>query len=359
MTAVLLPILLHIFVFQMASGWIHKPVIFFGKRINFLFAAVLSVPVWLATNNYVDNLPVSEDEAVSTGITMCFFAGIFAGRYLAEVWKPHTRFAPRKLVISLAIIVVTCLCWIFIHADNPFGGRGLNMLLFILPFLVMSLATGVLIKTLRSLAEQELVEAKTSAARSESELRLLQSQLSPHFLFNTLNNLYGLSLTQYEKIPPLLLRLSDLLRYSVYEANETFVPLKDELGYINNYIEFEKIRLGERLALKMDIDVPPGDTTKIAPMLLIVFIENAFKHSKNTYDKKVFVDISLKKWNGLVLFSVKNSYNREEKTFDKSSGFGLNNVCKRLELMYPGTHKLDIEDGNGTYSVMLHVKTKD
>ncbi|MBZ0097726.1 MAG: histidine kinase, partial [Taibaiella sp.] len=215
------------------------------------------------------------------------------------------------------------------------------------------------IKTVRSLAEQELLEAKNSAAHSESELRLLQSQLSPHFLFNTLNNLYGLSLTQHEKIPPLLLKLSDLLRYSVYDTNEAFVSLKDELGYINNYIEFEKIRLGERLVLKMDIDMPAGDNTKIAPMLLIVFIENAFKHSKNTYDKKVFVDISLKTWNDLVLFAVKNSYGKEEKTFNKNSGFGLDNVRKRLELIYPGTHKLDIKDTSGSYSVMLHLKTNN
>lgn len=330
--------------------------IFFGKRINFLFAAILSVPIWLATNNYVDDLDVSEDEAVSTGITMCFFAGVFVGRYLADAWKLHTSFKIRNLIAGLTIFVVACLCWLFIHADNPEHGKFVNMLLYLLPFMAMSLAAGALVKVVRTIAENELAEARTSAAHNESELKLLQSQLSPHFLFNTLNNLYGLSLTQHEKIPALLLKLSDLLRYSVYGANDSFVPLKDEADYINNYIEFEKIRLGDRLVLETDNAITPGSNMVIAPMLLIVFIENAFKHSKNTADEKIFISISLKTWNSLVLFSIKNSYSKTEKRFDKNSGFGLDNVRKRLELLYPRAYELDIKEEHDTYSVMLQLK---
>lgn len=330
--------------------------IFFGKRMHFLFAAVMSVPVWLATNTYIDDLPVSDDEAVSTGITMCFFAGIFTGRYLAEVWKPHTLFRPRRLVAVLMTFILACFCWLFIHADNPLDGRGINMLLYLLPFLTMSLAIGILIKAVRAFAEKQLTEARSSAARSETKLRLLQSQLSPHFLFNTLNNMYGLSLTQHEKLPPLLLRLSDLLRYSVYSTGETFVPLKDEVEYIRNYMEFEKIRLSDRLALTADIDTPADDKTLIAPMLLIVFIENAFKHSRNTAHKNIAIDISLKTWHDMILFSVKNSHSRKEKSFDKNSGFGLDNVRKRLELLYPGAYRLEIKDDNDTYCVTLQLK---
>lgn len=342
----------------MSSGWIHRPMIFFGRRINFLFAAVLSVPVWLATNNYVDNIDVSEDEAVSTGITMCFFAGVFAGRYLAEAWLLNSKIKSRNLIAGLAAFAITCLCWLFIHADNPEHGRFVNMLLYLLPFMAMSITAGALVKVIRTGAEKELAEARTSASQSESELKLLQSQLSPHFLFNTLNNLYGLSLTQQEKIPALLLKLSDLLRYSVYGTNQTFVPLEEETNYINNYIEFEKIRLGDRLVLETDIEIQPGNNITIAPMLLIVFIENAFKHSKNTADDKIFISISLKTWNSQVLFSVKNSYKKAEQRFDKNSGFGLDNVRKRLDLLYPDTHELNITEHDNTYSVMLQLKTQ-
>jgi sensor histidine kinase YesM len=339
----------------MSNSWVYKPVIIFGKRIYFLFAAAMSIPVWLATNAYMDGMAVHDQEAAATAVTMCFFAGIFTGRYLAEIWTLHLRINSRRLIMRLTSFIIICLCWLFIHVDFSIAGRGINLLLYWLPFVTMSLTTGILIKTVRTSAEKELYEARSSAAHSESELGLLQSKLSPHFLFNTLNNMYGLSLTQHEKIPPLLLRLSDLLRYSVYEANETFVPLKSEIGYINNYIEFEKIRLGERLTLEADITMPASSEPVIAPMLLIVFIENAFKHSKNTADDKITIGISLKTWNELILFSVENSHSRQEKQFDKNSGFGLDNVRKRLELLYPGAYKLDIREDDRSYSVALQI----
>lgn len=332
--------------------------IFFGKRINFFFAAILSVPVWLTANIYIDRLPVSDDEAVSTGVTMCFFAGVFAGRYIAEVWKFHTIAPPRKLIMLLSLVVMGCFCWLFIHADHPRQGTFVNLLLFLLPFSALSIAAGVLVKTIRAVAEKRIIEARTAAAQSESELKLLQSQLSPHFLFNTLNNLYGLSLTQHEKIPPLLLRLSHLLRYTVYSSGEMFVPLKDELDYLTNYIEFEKIRLGDRLKLKTDIELPVGDEYIIAPMLLIVFIENAFKHSKNTGEDEVLIDIGLKTWNNMILFSSKNSYRKQEQRFDRNSGFGLESIRKRLELLYKGAYQLDIKEESGIYSVALQLKNK-
>lgn len=344
----------------MDNTWIYKPVIFFGKRIYVLFAAVMSVPVWLASHTYLNGMSIPDDEAVATGITMCFFAGIFTGRYIAGTWAIHTRFRPRPLITGLLLFVIICLCWLFIHADFPIDGRqAINLLLYWLPFVVMSLGVGMLIKSVRALAAKQMNEVRTAAAQSESELRLLQSQLSPHFLFNTLNNMYGLSLTQHEKVPPLLLRLSDLLRYSVYGANEIFVPLKDEVAYISNYIEFEKIRLGERLLLETDIEAPAGNHPLIAPMLLIVFIENAFKHARNTAGDKIYISISLKTWHDLILFSVKNSPGSREKRFDRNSGFGLDNVRKRLELLYPGAYELEVKEDDRLYSVVLHLKKKD
>lgn len=343
----------------MSNAWMDMPMVFFGKRIHFFFAAVLSIPIWLAVNTYVDKLPVSEDEAVSTGITMCFFTGVFAGRYLADVWKFHTLIESRKLILGLSILVIGCFCWLFIHADNPHDGTFVNLLLYVLPFMILSLSAGVLVKIIRALAATKLNQARKSAAQSESELKLLQSQLSPHFLFNTLNNLYGLSLTQHEKIPPLLLRLSDLLRYSVYGSKEALVPLKDELDYIRHYIEFEKIRLGDRLQLETVIEQERQEGYTIAPMLLIVFVENAFKHSKNTEEDKVYININLKTWNNRILFSVYNSYRKRQLSFDKNSGFGLVNIKKRLELLYPSAYQLDIEEDGSIYAVTLQLKNKN
>jgi LytS/YehU family sensor histidine kinase len=147
----------------------------------------------------------------------------------------------------------------------------------------------------------------------------------------------------------------------VYESNERFVPLKDEIAYINNYIEFEKIRIGNRLVLTTDIEKIDDPNIKIAPMLLIVFIENAFKHAKNTAEQQIFIDMSIKVWGNSILFSIKNSHtsaSKENNAFDKNSGFGLANVSKRLKLLYPNEHILEIQHGNETYQVMLQLKMK-
>lgn len=324
--------------------------------------AIAAVPVWLAINAFTRTVGVHEDEAVSTAATMCFFTGIFLGRYFAILWSVRDNKITDSLLIALSFVIGISTIWLFYHAEYPFENRGaLNLLMYWLPFMLISLTLGALIKLGRAAGEKRLKEAQTSAAHSQSELHLLQSQLSPHFLFNTLNNLYGLSLTQHEKIPPLLLKLSDLLRYSVYDSGETFVPLKDELAYIDNYIEFEKIRIGDRLELTTDIEKKSEASIKIAPMLLIVFIENAFKHSKNTAEDRIYIEYSLKIWGNSILFYIKNSHSKsteESVVIPKSSGLGLANVKKRLDLLYPNQHELNIDNEETSYTINLRLKMK-
>lgn len=238
---------------------------------------------------------------------------------------------------------------------------GVNGLLVALPLLLLSVATGMLIKLTRTNIARQLQAEKTRAAHSRSELDLLQSQLSPHFLFNTLNNLYGISITQPDKVPPLLLKLSDLLRYSVYDVKELLVPLKSEIAYLRNYIAFEKLRIGEKLTLQTDIEDVADERVLIAPMLLIVFLENAFKHAKNTAEGQVFIGVSLKTWGDSILFSVRNShgYGNAGSTLPrKDSGLGLINVRKRLELLYENAHELAIQSEAAEYTVQLQLKAK-
>jgi sensor histidine kinase YesM len=332
--------------------------------IVYLFiAALASAPVWIAMDFLMNSLNVSGDEAVATAITVFLMAGIFVGRYFATLLIIRVKNLNKIAIAVTTVLVISCIVLVA-HLAFPFDGSpALRILLYWLPFLISSVALGMLIKVVRTIGKVELLEARNIAAHSQSELHLLQSQLSPHFLFNTLNNLYGLSITQHEKIPPLLLKLSDLLRYSVYDANEIFVPLKDELAYISNYIEFEKIRIGDRLVLTTDIEKISDNHVKIAPMLLIVFIENAFKHSKNTIDELISIDISIKTWGNLILFSIKNSHKnaaKEQNMLDKHSGFGLANVQKRLSLLYPdpNEHELTIEYDEISYKVILRLKAK-
>lgn len=329
----------------------------FTTRDKYLFlSAVAAGPIWVAMNYFANS-----DEAVATALTAFFLSGIFTGRYLAELAIVRFKSLQKLALVSLCILVVSTfglMAQLGLEVDEL---RALFVLIAGILFMVSNVSLGILIKVVRAIGREELREALSEAAHSKGELQLLQSQLSPHFLFNTLNNLYGLSITQHEKIPPLLLKLADLLRYSVYDAGEMFVPLKDELAYIENYIEFEKIRIGDRLALTNDIEKVTETSIRIAPMLLIVFIENAFKHSKNTADEKIYIDISLKTWNGLILFAVKNSRGEakeEVRIFEKNSGFGLPNVTKRLELLYPNEHELTINEEPATYQVILRLNTK-
>jgi len=334
----------------------------FGKKTYFLAAAVVCIPVFFAAVSYAKATGIHEDEGVGFATCVIFVAGIFAGRYVGMIAGSRAKPAPNYLFFILAVIILAGISWLFFYAQFPFRGKqSLSLLFFWLPFLLISFSAGMLIKLTRSIAQRQIAEAQATAAHSQSELNLLQSQLSPHFLFNTLNNLYGLSITQHEKIPPLLLRLSDLLRYSVYEANETFVPLANEVAYLNNFIEFEKLRIGDKLVLTTDIVSPSGDA-RIAPMLLIVFVENAFKHSKNTTEEKVYIDIQLRTWENYILFTVKNSRSKEKNekksAVDKSSGYGMVNVGKRLDILYPNEHRLDIQQTDSEYKVALQLKIK-
>jgi sensor histidine kinase YesM len=281
---------------------------------------------------YTRTIVTRDDEEAALAATVLFLGGIYIGRYISQVWV--SKKVPVSLFVGLSILSIICMSWIFFHADFPLSDSRvfLNLLLFYLPLFALSVAVGMLIKLGRIVVKNQLLEAKAVAEQSQSELHLLQSQLSPHFLFNTLNNMYGISISQHEKIPTLLLKLSDLLRYSVYDARELFVPLKDELAYINNYIDFEKIRIGNRLTLTTSIEDLSLSDIKIAPMLLIVFIENAFKHSKNTTEPGIYIDITLKTWGNSILFSVRNSQGRmadESTVLEKSSGLGLINVRRK------------------------------
>lgn len=190
----------------------------------------------------------------------------------------------------------------------------------------------------------------------EAELKLLKAQLNPHFLFNTLNNLYGLSVVKSDKLPGLMLKLSDLLRYSLYETKEVMVPFEKELTYLENYIALEKIRLED----KTDINLTKkGDfsSAQIAPMLLIVFVENAFKHLGAIRGDYSRVEVNIKGDTNVLEFNCSNTMDTNMKSDTnlemEKSGIGLQNAKKRLALIYPKKHKLSITQNNLEYNVNL------
>ena len=187
----------------------------------------------------------------------------------------------------------------------------------------------------------------------ESELKLLKGQIQPHFLFNTLNNLYLLALEKSDKTPDLVLRLSEMLSYITYDCNAEKILLDKEIEFINSFIELEKIR-SEKCDISLNIS---GDTGNIliAPMILHTFIDNCFKHSDIKEKGSKGIKISLAVNNNILTFSAENSKKHENGQPVKKPGIGISNTIKRLNLIYPDRNELTIIDSDERYSVFLRI----
>lgn len=188
------------------------------------------------------------------------------------------------------------------------------------------------------------------------ELDFLKSQVSPHFLFNVLNSIYWMSEKNDPKTPKTVLQLSNLMRYVLYEVKDDEILLNKEIDFIVNYIDLAKLRYGDTVAIKDDIR-SVDEPYKIIPLILIPFVENAFKHGPDRNRDHAWVEVSLKMDNDRLIFNVKNGVNDlvEKSVF---GGVGMRNVARRLELGYPGRHKLDIKNNDGIYSVELIIDLK-
>jgi LytS/YehU family sensor histidine kinase len=190
----------------------------------------------------------------------------------------------------------------------------------------------------------------------EAELKLLKAQIHPHFLFNTLNNLYGLVLSKSNNAPDIVLKISSLLDYMLYQSTRPSVEVSKEIHYIKNYIELEQLRYSN-----LEIELNENgiyDHCVIAPMILQPFIENAFKHgiSKDIDNQWLRINIDLDQY--ILKFFVKNP-KRNDRIVDKtgySEGIGLKNVQKRLNIIYPDRHNLEIEEDEDTFSIALSLE---
>ncbi len=191
----------------------------------------------------------------------------------------------------------------------------------------------------------------------QSELRFLRSQINPHFLFNTLNSLYALTLKKDEKAPEIVLKLSEIMRYMLYECNERRVPLAKEVQYIRNHLDLERLRLRQNMDIEFEVEGAVG-LQEIAPLMFIPFLENAFKHGLSNHITDGFCHIKLRAEKDEVHFSIENSKpDMMPQTGDRrSGGIGLNNIRQRLNLLYPNAHSLEIHDSPNTYAVDLTIK---
>lgn len=175
------------------------------------------------------------------------------------------------------------------------------------------------------------------AEKSKTELSLLRSQINPHFFFNTLNNLYALTIKNSKQAPDVILKLSDMMRYTIYEGEKETVKLGDEIEYLKNYMELHKIRYKKSVDLSFKHDVNPN--LQIAPLLFIILLENAFKHGVETLSENAFIHIHLYEDDNAIYFNIENNFDSKE--MSQTKGIGLANLKRRLSLLYPKKHELN------------------
>ena len=189
----------------------------------------------------------------------------------------------------------------------------------------------------------------------QSELKFLKSQINPHFLFNTLNSIYALSLKKSDKAPEIVVKLSEMLRYMLYECNELSVPLEKEVKYIENYLSLEKLRHGENLEIDFKA-TGKVEGLRVSPLMFVPFLENAFKHGANNHLDSGFVHASLDVQEQTIKFKIENSKPDAIPVRDhlrKSGGIGLVNIRRRLNILYYNQHELKIEEKPDSYTVHL------
>ena len=281
--------------------------------------------------------------------------------YLIPNYLTKKKFLTYSGLLVLATIIITPIKVILLYFkffSVPEAQQDLlaNMNYhFLTTFFIASSSTIFKIITdwVKHLREKQELQTQTM----QSELRFLKSQINPHFLFNTLNNLYALTLKKSDKAPEIVIKLSEMMRYMLYECNEKYVLLSKEVNYLRNYLDLERLRQGKNVQINFEVKGSISNQ-QIAPLMFIPFLENSFKHGLNNHIQHGFVNIYMNVENHRIDFFIENSKAEALplQNHRRSGGIGLVNVKKRLNLLYPNQYELNIDDNPKTYAVTLHLE---
>ena len=341
-----------------------------GKKstwLQILFWGLL----WMIVPFLLSNAWESWERFLSRGLILA--AGLGALVFINLEWLvPRLYFrkmvgwyvvAGLGLVVAVALIVywdqAPWLEWLHVkdkprpeHSGKTF--EGFRWIARSVPFITAFIGSSLFeVATYANQKEKETIQLQKE--KYETELKFLKSQINPHFLFNTLNNIYTLTVLRAESAPEHLLRLSEILRYMLYDCMADRVPLRREIDYIRNYISLKMLKDSKGMNVSEDLDDSHPELL-IAPMLFIPFIENAFKHSHVEDLKKGWIRIRLQTEGQDILFEVENSLPEKAFTKDQTGGIGLENVKRQLELIYPGQHELSLEVKDDRFSVVLKIQ---
>lgn len=292
-----------------------------------------------------------------------FFYGIivyFNFNYLIPNYLTKNKFLTYSMLLIVAAVIITpikaIVFYIKFSAHPLTRGELIENLnwYFLVHFFVAGASS--IVKIVADWAKQLRERQELENQTMQSELRFLKSQINPHFLFNTLNNLYALTLKKSDDAPEIVIKLSEMMRYMLYDCNEKQVPLSKEISYIQNYLDLEKLRQSKNADIRFEVSGEVSDL-QIAPLMFIPFLENSFKHGLTHSLSQGFVHIYLQVEGRNISFFIENTKPDTKPVQDRkrSGGIGLVNVRRRLQLLYPGKYELNIKDNPNTYAVSLEM----
>ena len=326
-----------------------------------VWAIVLSLPYLLDSHHGVahhpDNNPYERAFFYLNALTSVLFIGPY---YLnTELLTPRLFYNRRYLsyagflaLIFAALLLIHGILFTLVFHIPRFSVMG--GVWYHLPIYVLTITIGTTIWVVRDKMETDKLAQERQEENLKTELSFLRSQINPHFIFNILNNLVALERLKSPELGPTILKLSSLMQYMLYDTDEESVSLASEVEYLQSYIDLQRQRFGEKVPITVSMEVPAG-AYEIEPMLLIPFVENAFKHGVGRIEGPA-IDIHLTVEAGVLHFSVGNRYNpAADEVKDKSSGIGLTNVKRRLNLLYGRQHVLRIQKDRDWFAVSLEL----
>lgn len=298
-------------------------------------------------NPYTDFELYARSIVITVMLVIPFYVGYFLTPYLFKRQK-------RKLFIILAIIFGTLFPIVMSIMDDGFRPSAILQSVFLFAFLNIFLILGASFRSIFGWIEQKRLHDQLEKQNLKSELSLLKIQLNPHFLFNTLHNIDALIYDNQEKASKSLVKLSDIMRYMLKDAKSDFVNVEQEIQHIENYLSLEKLRLKNEKFIDYKLT---GDykNLKIAPMIMIPFIENAFKHSVDSNIENG-IELLINFQGSKLYFICKNYFDKDETDKDKGHGIGLAIVKKRLDLIYSNKHQLSINQEDSIFKVNLTIE---
>ena len=340
------------------------------------------IPFWVAYHFTWWSITIGNPFAVAGnlispyGIKTLFYvifqalAAYFNLYYLIPKFLEKSRFTEYIIYLTITIVCSAALVATGYQFSAFITGRTVQQLFnlteqnkFSYPFLVNALPSTVASSTLamsikltKNWLQTQRRQQALEKEKLETELKFLKNQFNPHYLFNTINSIFFLIHKNPDRASASLAKFSELLRYQLYECNDLQISLSKEIGYLENFIELEKLRQNSNMDIDVNLNNTYGADTAIAPFILMTFVENAFKHVSKHTDKPNWIKINLALQDQQLMLSVANSAAPNETVNQPYyGGIGLENVQRRLDLIYPGKHTLQIEKTDTSFEVKLDI----